>query len=133
MKDYGDVLPEYKTSQNAFLFPKRGEDFTNVKSKTVPDQALPISEIMKRYTRGIPVDNMHTPVYDEDGSMPDPKSMDISEWYELQDRTKEEVREYKKSLDDINKKAKDKKLSPAERPAEPKVSDSAPEEPKAIP
>lgn len=96
-------FPKYKNSRNAHLFPSKGQSFKGLTSKTVPDQSLPISEILKRFTRGIPIDNVTTPVYDEDGSMPDPKSMDISEWYDLQRETKSQVGEFKKALDDLNK------------------------------
>lgn len=89
-KQETDELPKFKTNYNAHLFPRMGRR-SQMPSKTVPDQSLPVSEIIRRFTRGIPVENYTTPLYDEEGTMPDPRRMDIEEWHEMRENATDEA------------------------------------------
>ena len=39
---------------------------------TIPDQTLPLKELISRFTRGLPI-SQFKPVYDENGDLPDPR------------------------------------------------------------
>lgn len=60
-------------------------EVNNSPSMTIPDQTLSIREILVRYSRGLPIPNTKTPIYEEDGmDMPDPKKLDLAEREEYQ-------------------------------------------------
>lgn len=52
---------------------------------TVPDQTMSIKEIMERFARGIPMDNVaKIPIYDgEENQLPDIRTLDLSEVQQL--------------------------------------------------
>lgn len=52
---------------------------------TVPDQTMSIKEIMERFARGIPMENIaKVPIYDgEENQLPDAKTLDLSEIQQL--------------------------------------------------
>lgn len=70
-----------KNILNAEDFPYKGE-FNHMPSLTIPDQTLPLKELIDRFTRGLPVTSFK-PVYDEDNSLPDPRKMDLAEYNEM--------------------------------------------------
>lgn len=67
-----------KNSQNADLFPDTGE-LNYAPSETIPDVTLSIREIMDRYARGIPFDNVKTPVYNGEAEFPNLQHMDLAD------------------------------------------------------
>lgn len=71
-------------------------------SKTIPDQAMSIREIINRSQKGLPVTGVSVPLYNEteDGIMPDLRNMDISEIYELKIRIQQKEKEIKKQLEE---------------------------------
>lgn len=75
------IKKKIKNMLNADEFPYKGE-FNHQPSLTIPDQTLPLRELIDRFTRGLPVTTFK-PVYDEDNSLPDPRKMDIAEYNEM--------------------------------------------------
>lgn len=79
-----------KTPINQEFFPKKNTRFSKP-SLTVPDQTLPIKEILARYAKGIPV-GVKTPIYEgEDSDFPDPRTLDLVDLQELREQHKEEM------------------------------------------
>lgn len=70
-----------KNMLNAEEFVYKGE-VNNQPSLTIPDQTLPLKDLIDRFTRGLPVTTFK-PVYDEDNSLPDPRKMDIAEYNDM--------------------------------------------------
>lgn len=64
------------------------------KSQTVPDQVMSIKELLKRHQSGLIV-HQYQPIYDEDGYMPDPRSMDLTDVDDLKRKNNEIIRETK--------------------------------------
>lgn len=78
-----------KTTINAEFFDKKNERNTKP-SMTVPDQALPMREILTRFAKGIPV-GVKTPVYNGEELLPDIKKMDLVDIQELKEAIKDEI------------------------------------------
>lgn len=96
-------LPRIKNSANANDYPKNYRDCGG-KSATVPDQTLPLREIVKRYTRGVPLPQVAGGYFDEeDSDGVDIRTLDISEVDEMVKKARETVKENE------GKKAKHKK------------------------
>lgn len=74
-----------------------GEVFT-LPSLTVPDQALSLKEIIRRFAMGIPMDGGRLPVFDEENDLPDFTKMDLADREEAVERYQEELREIKERL-----------------------------------
>lgn len=86
---------------NSYYNRKKPEGEKNtLPSKTVPNQAMTIREIINRTEKGLPVTGVRIPMYNEteDGIMPDLRDMDISEIYELKKRIKKTEDELRKKL-----------------------------------
>ena len=62
------------------------------KSMTIPDQTLPLSEIIARHARGLPSVGKEPIYYGEEEQYPDLKKMDLAEIQQL----KENIREFTK-------------------------------------
>lgn len=95
-----------KTMFNADFFPVQGEVNTKP-SMTIPDQTLPIREILARYAKGLPV-SVKTPIYEgEDNNLPDPRTLDLVDIQNLKEQVKEEIKELGKRAikEDADKKA----------------------------
>lgn len=54
-------------------------------SKTIPDQTMPIRELLERYARGLPINGTsQEPIYNgEDSSGIDPRSLDLTDRQEI--------------------------------------------------
>ncbi len=65
--------------------------------QTIPDQAMSIKEILKRYARGLPVEQFKPNYEDDDVStddfLPDPRTMDLAERQEFEEMIREEFYE----------------------------------------
>lgn len=88
-------------------------DFGKAKRKsiTVPDQSMSIEEIVKRYTRGIPVDiKMNNPVYiDQSGDnaldLEKAARLDFAQKHELAQQIKEDAQN---AVDSANERRKER-------------------------
>lgn len=68
-------------------------------SLTVPDQALSIREILKRYASGLPLGGSQEPIYEgEEGDGIDPRRLDLAERQELEIAARQELAEIEKRL-----------------------------------
>jgi hypothetical protein len=58
-------------------------------SLTVPDMSIPLKTLLEKYTRGAELPQKYQPIYDEDNTYPDPRTLDLVD-----------IQEYKMALDD---------------------------------
>lgn len=101
-------LPIIRDTFNSKYFPKRGE-INNEPSLTIPDQEMPIGDMMRRLANGLPL-NGKVPLYAEEGDMPDTSKMDLAEKEALIKEVQEEVQEINKRHRERIKKAKEFEL-----------------------
>jgi len=87
----------YKSALNADEFPYLGE-VNNSPSMTVPDQTMSIRTILERYSRGLPVGGRLDEYYDEDDTMPDYRTLDLTEIADLKESAKSTIEKYKKNV-----------------------------------
>lgn len=66
-------------------------------SLTIPDQALSLNEIIRRFASGIPMDIGKIPVFDEDNDLPDFRKLDLAEREEYKLRFQEELDEFRRA------------------------------------
>lgn len=79
---------------NYLAHPRSGLFFT-LPSLTVPDMTMSIREILERHSRGLPLDGVRIPVYQDDedySDMPDPRYLDLAERQELKEDYEAELR-----------------------------------------
>lgn len=112
---------QFKTAYTATTHP--GKTFRQ-KSLTVPDQAMPISEILRRFAHGLPLSGQKVPMYD--GGDPGPGDF---ERMELTDRM-DAIEAAKQELKAIKEKARKKPEKAAEKAPE-KEPEKKPEADKA--
>lgn len=62
-------------------------------SKTVPDQAMSIQEILRRYASGQPIGGMKVPLYEGEDEFPDPNTMDLVDRQEYTEMVKNELKQ----------------------------------------
>lgn len=79
-----------KTSMNSKEFNKNYQKFTKP-SLTIPDQTMSIRTILDRHSRGLPIDGVKVPLYDEEDDLPDWRTLDLSERQELAEHYKNEI------------------------------------------
>lgn len=102
-----------KTMFNAEFFPVRGER-NNKPSLTIPDQTLPIREILARFSKGLPV-GVKVPIYEgEDNTLPDPKTLDLVDLQEMQEAIKGELGQIADKAVQRTKKQKEEKQEKTE-------------------
>lgn len=65
-------------------------------SKTVPDQTMSMREIFERHVRGLPIEGVRVPVYDENDDMPDPRTLDLADRQRIAEEAREEIADIKK-------------------------------------
>lgn len=75
------MIMKIKNMLNADQFIYEGET-NHQPSMTIPDQTLPLKELISRFTRGLPITEFK-PIYDENGDLPDPRKMDLVELHEM--------------------------------------------------
>lgn len=83
-----------KNSLNANQFEKNYKIFTQP-SITIPDQSMSIKTILERYARGLPVGGRLDEYYDEEDTLPDPRTLDLAERQELVELYTQEINEIK--------------------------------------
>jgi len=86
-----------KNSLNANDFEKNYKIFT-LPSLTVPDQTMSIRTILERYSRGLPIGGRTDEYYDEEDTMPDYRTLDLSEIADLQHEVKTTFEKHKKKV-----------------------------------
>lgn len=72
------------------------------KSKTVPNDAMTIAQILKRVDQGLPVTGAKVPIYEGDVFIPELQKMDLVDRQELYARAKkqiEEIQAYQKQVE----------------------------------
>lgn len=68
-------------------------------SQTVPDQTMPIRELLRRYASGLPLGGSKEPIYEgEDGDGIDPRRLDLAERQELEIAARQELAEIEERL-----------------------------------
>lgn len=74
-------------------------------SMTVPDQAMSMKEILRRFAAGIPIEAGRVPIYDEENDLPDFRKMDLAE-------REAYVQQYNEELDAIARRYPKKTVPP---------------------
>lgn len=105
-------------------------------SQTIPDQTMSLPELIERFTRGLPITTFKH-VYDPDGQLPNPKTMDLAEVHEMRKQAIQEIQriteeQKQKELETIenqklmefNQRVEDEIARRASN-SQPKTSDSA--------
>jgi hypothetical protein len=73
-------------------------------SKTIPDEAYTMREILSRFAQGLPLDNIKVPMYHGDEKrvldLDEFKKMDLSERFDLLESVKAERQRLEKTLND---------------------------------
>lgn len=89
-------MPELvKTQYNRELHPCNYE-INNEPSMTVPDQTMSIKTLLERYARGLPLEGVQNPIWQEGeefDDLPDPRTMDLSERQEFAEQVRQELAE----------------------------------------
>lgn len=86
-----------KHSLNAKDFPVKGK-VCKTPSMTVPDQTMSIRTILERYSRGLPIGGRTDDYYDEEDTMPDYRTLDLSEIQELREEVKTTFEKHRKKV-----------------------------------
>lgn len=108
---YEEVWDEHKTEVIAVII-HPGDypgEVNNEPSKTVPNMAMSIAEIMHRYATGRPVPRSNNLVYTGDANLPNPRALDQMETADLLRDTQESIRHYNKLLSEEKQKQKERK------------------------
>lgn len=90
------------------------------KSETIPDQVLPIKELLRRHTAEDLKGSM-TLIYDEDGDMPDPRTLDLVDVENMKNANKKFIDETTDNLRHAKRPRRKNKAS-----AEPKNENEPP-------
>lgn len=108
-EDYPRIM--FKTQYNKVLFPTKGE-VNNQASLTVPDETMSVSEIMRRYVKGLPMGSQRVPLYEEDDNdaMPDLSRMDKADRMMYAKEAADELSDIKEKIEK-DKKDKQEKQS----------------------
>lgn len=95
--------PVFKTHHTHLDVQAKGEKI-DTRSMTVPGQAISIEEMVKRYASGQSLPQMVQGMYYGEEEMPDFAKLDLSEIHDLKKRTEERIADYRKRLQDYDKK-----------------------------
>ena len=97
-------LPRFRSNYNQHLWPASTE-INNLPSKTVPNQAMTVRELMIRFASGLPIEAGKIPIYEGDvEGMPDIEKMDqieLNNYYR-------ELHEQRKAVTERVKEAREK-------------------------
>lgn len=80
----------FKTPYNADHFPKDHQVFTQP-SQTIPDETMTIDQIVRRFTKGLPLEGKQA-VYLGEDEIPDIKRMDLTEIDEYKQMLAEDIK-----------------------------------------
>jgi len=91
-----------QTSANPYKF--EGQTFTGL-SQTLPDLALTPKMLLENHTRGIMSDlSEKIPVYNPDHFIPDPRSLDLTDIYEMKQDNHQSLQQLKNMKDAKHRK-----------------------------
>lgn len=97
---------KFKTQYNSEEFEKNYEK-SDMPSLTVPDQTMSITEILRRYASGLPLDKGKVPIWEGEEELPDIKRMDLVEIQELTQAAQEVITDAEEKLNKRQQKLKD--------------------------
>lgn len=84
---------------NPLVYYPQSQSFEGVESETQPDMALPMRELMSRFSRGLPISDAQTRLFDnadiDDELFPDVSHMDYADREKWISRAQGELRELK--------------------------------------
>lgn len=123
-KDYNKSVYPWRTNHNAWDTPKDHE-VNPLPSKTIPDQSMPVIEILKRYSQGLPLGGSRNPVYygDEPGIPPDWDTWDLSEKMAYKEENLERIKNLQKQMQEEYEESR-KKPQPPFPTANPETQDT---------
>lgn len=107
-----------KNTLNARLFKTPGEK-NGQPSLTIPDQALSMREILRRFANGMPLSVGKVPIYDEENDLPDFSKMDLADREEYAEMYRQEIQE-------INARVNQTRKSPGQSTTEPGAPSAPP-------
>lgn len=102
-------VPFIRTHYNSRSYIKHPE-INNEPSKTIPDQAMTVMEIYRRFASGLPLSGQRVPMYDGEEETPDFNKLDLSEREAIIRETRQEIQEIEKRVADRKMKAKEVQL-----------------------
>lgn len=101
-KKKSKIMTHFKTHHNAK--PTKGE-INGQPSKTIPDQSMPVREIMRRYAQGLPMEGERIPIYQgEENDLPDFETMDLAERQAYKQHIEAQLEEINIRIKETNEK-----------------------------
>jgi len=98
--------PKYLNSDNFKFNQERMGESNDQPSETVPDQSMPIKEIISRYAKGLPISGTSSKPYYEDPENPSQginlKTLDLADLEEIARESGEKLRDFKKLKKDVD-------------------------------
>lgn len=88
---------KWRTPYNYKDNPTKGEVNT-MPSETVPDQSMPVREIMRRFASGLPLGGVKVPVYDGEEDLPDHRTLDLADIQEIKENNAQRISEMQRDL-----------------------------------
>lgn len=101
--------PTIRTPYNSRYFAKNQEVNTEP-SLTVPDEAMTVIEILKRYASGLPINGGKVPLYEENGDMPDYSELDLAERQVIIEQYQQEIKEITERVNKRRAVAQEKRM-----------------------
>lgn len=89
--------PTIRTRFTSMFFPKNME-INDQPSMTVPDMSMTVGELVKRFAQGLPLDGGKTPLWEEEGDMPDMAKLDLAERQQVIEEAVEEIKTIEKRV-----------------------------------
>ena len=121
---------KFKTHYNAE--PSKGEEKFEA-SQTIPDQTMPIRELMRRHAQGLPIDGARVPIWEgEDNDLPDFKTMDLAEVEAYRMCYERELQDITEAVKQKERETKEKEAQAAREAKNPRKNDSSIEDAEII-
>lgn len=89
--------PTIRTRFTSMFLPKNME-INDEPSMTVPDMSMTVGELVKRFAQGLPLDGGKTPLWEEEGDMPDMVKLDLAERQQVIEEAVEEIKTIEKRV-----------------------------------
>lgn len=96
-------------------------------SKTIPDQAMSIQEIMRRYASGLPLSGQRVGFFDAEDPLPDTSKMDLVDMQEAREENQQRILDNQEKLRSLDE---EKKQKAAQKAAEKSAKEKADREQK---
>lgn len=89
---------KFQHHYNRDQYPRKYE-VNKLPSKTVPDETMTVSELVRRFNHGLPITgNVNGQFYGDEELMPDLKKMDLSEIHAMQKKVREDIAEIRERV-----------------------------------